>query len=100
MADLVDFVSAKHGGAERWEGAETISANAQVYGVFWRYKGQPDLLGFERVTADLTRQRIRMSPFGEGQTLRFDAVEDLVTITDADGIAAILLDIDDVQLHS
>lgn len=57
-----------------------------VHGVFWPYKGQPDLLGVETVTADLTRQRISMSPYGEGRTLHFDAVQDLVTITDADGV--------------
>lgn len=85
MSDLVEFILAKHGGAARWEGAETISAKVNVRGVFWPYKGQPDLLGIETVTADLRRQRISMSPFGEGRTLHFDAAEDLVTITDADG---------------
>ena len=85
MSDLVDFILAKHGGAERWEGAETISAQVNVYGAFWPYKGQPDLLGIETVTADLRRQRISMTPYGEGRTLHFDAAEDLVTITDAGG---------------
>lgn len=83
--DLVDFVLAQHGGTERWAGATTASASVHVHGVFWPYKGQPDLLGVETVTADLTRQRISMSPYGEGRTLHFDAIEDRVTITDADG---------------
>lgn len=83
--DLVDFVVEKHGGAELWDGATTASARVHVHGVFWPYKGQADLLGVETVTADLTRQRISMSPYGEGRTLTFDASEDLVTITDADG---------------
>lgn len=85
MTNLVDFVVTKHGGAELWNGAETISATVDVYGVFWPYKGQPDLLGLMTVTADLRRQRISMSPYGEGRTLLFDAAEDLVTITDANG---------------
>jgi hypothetical protein len=85
MTDLVDFVLARHGGTQRWEGVETISAKVHVYGVFWAFKGQPDLLGFETATADLKGQRISMRPFGDGRSLRFAAVEDLVTITDADG---------------
>jgi hypothetical protein len=85
MTDLLDFVLAKHGGAERWQDAQTVTANVNVYGVFWPYKGQPDLLGIETVTADLTRQKISMSPFGEGRTLNFDNVEDRVTITDSEG---------------
>ncbi len=85
MTGLVDFVLAQHGGVQRWEGAEAISAKVHIYGVFWPFKGQRDLLGVETVTADLKRQRISMRPFGEGRTLRFDAVEDLVVITDVDG---------------
>jgi hypothetical protein len=85
MTDLVDFVLARHGGTQRWEGVETISAKVHVYGAFWAFKGQPNLLGFETATADLNGQRISMRPFGEGRSLRFDAVEDLVTITDTDG---------------
>lgn len=83
--DLVTFVLEKHGGAERWAGATTVSAQVHVHGVFWPYKGQPDLLGIETVTADLQRQRISMSPYGEDHTLTFDAIEDRVTITDAEG---------------
>lgn len=85
MTDLVDFVIATHGGAEQWKDVTSVSAQVHVHGAFWPYKGQPDLLGVETVTADLTRQRISMSPFGAGRTLHFDAAEDLVTITDADG---------------
>jgi hypothetical protein len=85
MSDLVEFILARHGGVQRWEDASTVAATVHVSGVFWPRKGQPDLLGFETVTADLRRQRISMSPFGEGRTVHFDALEDLVTITDADG---------------
>ena len=85
MNDLLEFVLAKHGGAERFAGATSATATVNVHGVFWPYKGQPDLLGVETVTADLTRQRISMSPYGEGRTLTFDAAENRVTITDADG---------------
>lgn len=84
--ELVDLALARHGGAERWERAESITAQVHVYGAFWPYKGGPGLLGFETVTAELKRQRISMRPFGEGRTLSFDAGEDLVTITDVDGV--------------
>ncbi|MGW3686526.1 hypothetical protein [Streptomyces sp. NPDC005125] len=88
MTDLLEFVLAQHGGAQRWEGAKTISATVHVYGVFWPFKGQPDLLGVETVTASLEQQQLTMSPFGEGRTLHFDAAEDDVTITGADGEVA------------
>ncbi|MFD9586159.1 hypothetical protein ACFWBM_15850 [Streptomyces sp. NPDC059980] len=86
MTDLVDFVIAQHGGARLWENAQTATAAVNVHGAFWPYKGQPNLLGVESVTADLRQQRITMHPFGEGNTLHFDAEQDLVTITDADGV--------------
>ncbi|PZM33954.1 hypothetical protein DEI90_09765 [Curtobacterium sp. MCBD17_031] len=54
-------------------------------GPFWEFKGNPDLLGVERVTADVRRQHISMTPFGDGRTLTFDAGTDVVTITDGDG---------------
>jgi len=85
MNELLEFVLAQHGGIQRWAGATTATATVNVHGVFWPYKGQPDLLGVETVTADLTRQRISMSPYGEGRTLTYDAAANLVTITDADG---------------
>ncbi|MFD6751748.1 hypothetical protein [Streptomyces anthocyanicus] len=85
MSDLLDFVMTQHGGAHLWKGAQRLTASVHVHGGFWPYKGQPNLLGVESVSADLTAQRITMSPFGEGQTLHFDAAEDLVTITDAAG---------------
>jgi hypothetical protein len=84
--DLVDLALARHGGAERWEHAKSITAQVHVYGAFWPHKGDPGLLGSETVTAELKRQRISMRPFGERRTLSFDADADLVTITDVDGV--------------
>ena len=85
MNDLLEFVLAKHGSAQPWEGAPSVSAKVRVHGVFWPFKGQPDLLGDVTVTADLARQRISITPFGPGRTLHFDAARDLVTITDGAG---------------
>ncbi|MGW7264406.1 hypothetical protein [Streptomyces sp. NPDC054842] len=81
MSDLLDFVMTQHGGADVWKGARSVTASVNIHGAFWPYKGQPGLLGVESVIADLTAQRITMTPFGEGRTLHFDAGEDLVTTT-------------------
>jgi hypothetical protein len=85
VSDLIDFVIGKHGGLQRWEQAESVTAGVHVYGGFWGYKGQPDLLSHQSVTADLHRQRISMTPFGAGSTLELDQDADRVTITDSDG---------------
>ncbi|GHD42399.1 hypothetical protein [Streptomyces galbus] len=85
MSDLINFVIEKHGGLKLWEEASRVSATVHVRGGFWAYKGQPDLLGVEEVTADLRRRHIEMSPFGEGQSLSFDAEDDRVVITRTDG---------------
>jgi len=85
MSELLNFILAKHGGADLWRSARTVSATVNVHGVFWPSKGRPDLLGVKTGTADLSRQRISLGPYGEGRTLSFDAAEDLVRITDASG---------------
>src|ERR1700712_5484474 len=85
MSDLVDFVIDRHGGVHRWEDAVSVSAQVHVYGGFWGYKGQPDLLGHELVTANVHRQHISMRPFDSARTLQFDRVADRVEITDRDG---------------
>ncbi|UEL30092.1 hypothetical protein [Pseudarthrobacter sp. L1SW] len=85
MNDLVEFVQTKHGSNPSWKAARGVSAKLRVHGVFWPFKGQPDLLGDVTVTAELARQRVSITPFGEGQTLTFDAARDLVTVTDATG---------------
>jgi hypothetical protein len=88
MTDLIQFVIEKHRGAQLWADARTLSAAVHVYGGFWAFKGQPDLLGHESVTADIHRQRTSMTPFGAGRTLEFDGAADRVTITDDHGQVA------------
>jgi hypothetical protein len=85
MSDLLEFVVECHGGLNRWEEAATVSAKVRVFGGFWKFKGQPDLLGVESVTADIHRQRISMNPFGTGSILEFDAALDRVRITGPSG---------------
>ncbi|NQD87601.1 hypothetical protein HP499_07255 [Paenarthrobacter sp. CM16] len=85
MNDLIEFIHAKRNTAPSWDGVRSVSAKVRVHGVFWPFKGQPDLLGDVTVKADLTRQRISITPFGPGRTLHFDAAQDLVTITDETG---------------
>lgn len=78
--NLLDFIIERHGGIDRWYEASTVSATVHVHGGFWAFKGQPDRLGVELVTADIHRQRITMTPFGEGSSLEFDAGLDRVRI--------------------
>ena len=85
MSDLIDFVLDAHGGTARWERATQLSATMRVYGDFWAFKGQPDLLSIETVDADIHQQRIRMTPFGDGHSVEFDSTSDQVTITDESG---------------
>jgi hypothetical protein len=85
VSDLIDFVIDKHGDLRRWQQATSISAEVHVYGGFWGFKGQPNVLGAESVIADVHRQRISMTPFGEGRVLEFDQAADRVAITDRDG---------------
>src|SRR5499433_80001 len=73
MNDLLDFIIERHGGIDRWREASTLSATVHVYGRFWAFKGQPDRLGVESVTADIHLQRIMMTPVGRGLNLEFDA---------------------------
>jgi hypothetical protein len=83
--DLLDFVIESHGGIDRWHEASTVSASVHVHGGFWAFKGQPDRLGVESVTADIHRQRITMRPFGDGCSLEFDAGLDRVRIIGSRG---------------
>ena len=85
MNDLLDFIIERHGGIDRWREASTLSATVHVYGRFWAFKGQPDRLGVESVTADIHLQRIMMTPFGRGLNLEFDAGLDRVRITGSGG---------------
>ena len=84
MNELLKFVLDKHGGADRWNDAKEMTAHIYIHGGFWAAKGQPDLLSVETVTADVRRQRISMTPFGEGHRLDFDMAADRVTIFKAD----------------
>lgn len=84
--DLIELAFRARGGRELWSKAATITANVHVYGGFWAYKGHGDLLGFEAVTLSVNAQKISMTPYGDGNTLHFDAALDVVTITRADGV--------------
>jgi hypothetical protein len=85
VSDLVDFVLEAHGGTARWERATQLSATMRIHGEFWAFKGQPDLLSIETVAADIHQQRIRMTPFADGNSVEFDSASDQVTITDDGG---------------
>ena len=85
MNDLLDFVIERQGGIDRWYEASTVSATVHVHDGFWAFKGQPDRLGVEPVTADIHRQRITVTPFGHGSSLEFDTGLDRVRIIGSRG---------------
>ncbi|GLW07228.1 hypothetical protein Misp01_23580 [Microtetraspora sp. NBRC 13810] len=86
MADLLDLVIEAHGGLAPWRNAVSISAAVDMRGEFWAVKGQSDLVGgWKSVTADLSRQHITITPFGEDRSVVFDAVADRVRIVDKGG---------------
>jgi hypothetical protein len=64
--------------------AKEMTAHIYIRDGFWAAKGQPDLLSVETVTADVRRQRISMTPFGQAHRLDFDMATDRVTIRKAD----------------
>lgn len=84
MSDLIDLVVDAHGGIDRWQQARTVSADIHVYGGFWGYKGQPDLLGHESVVAAVHQQHIELR--SEGRTIEFDGAADRVTVHDPGGL--------------
>lgn len=84
MNDLLQQVLDAHGGLDRWNRLERVSADLEVGGVLWALKGQSAFAGASRVTVDLHRQRTSHAPFlAAGQRSTMEA--DRVSIETADG---------------
>jgi hypothetical protein len=64
MSDLLEAVIEAHGGLERWNQLETISARLAQGGVLWALKGQAGVLDDVVVTASLHREQASHRPFG------------------------------------
>ena len=64
MSDLLETVIEAHGGLERWNQLNTVSARLIQGGVLWPLKGQAGVLDDVVVTASLHEERASHSPFG------------------------------------
>jgi hypothetical protein len=63
-SDLLETVTEAHGGLERWNQLDTISARLIQGGVLWAAKGQAGVLDDVVVTASLHEERVSHRPFG------------------------------------
>jgi hypothetical protein len=64
MSDLLATVIHAHGGLERWNQLNTVSARLTQGGALWALKGQPGVLDDVVVTASLHEERASHRPFG------------------------------------
>ena len=64
MSDLLETVIEAHGGLERWNRLDNVSARLIQGGALWELKGQPGVLDDVVVTASLHEERASHRPFG------------------------------------
>jgi len=62
--DLLQTVINAHGGMERWNQLDEVSARLKQGGVLWAFKGQGGVLDDVVVTASLHEERVSHRPFG------------------------------------
>jgi hypothetical protein len=88
MISLLTSVLDAHGGMDRWERVNTITARLSIGGPFWGRKGWPDIFGAETTLEfDAHRQHIVVTPFnGVEQYSVFDVAPERVVVYTRDGI--------------
>jgi hypothetical protein len=64
MSDLLEFVLEAHGGLERWNQLDAVSARLNQGGVMWGIKGQGGVLDDVFARASLHEERMSHHPFG------------------------------------
>src|SRR5258705_11253492 len=64
MTDLLDVVLEAHGGLERWNQLDSVSARLIQGGALWEIKGKAGVLDDVVVTASLHDERVSHRPFG------------------------------------
>jgi hypothetical protein len=64
MSDLLETVVQAHGGLERWNQLDNVSARLVQGGALWALKGQAGVLDDVVVTASLHEERASHRPFG------------------------------------
>ena len=65
MNPLLDFVIEAHGGIQRWNQLDAVSARLAQGGALWGIKGQAGVLDDVFVRASLHQERVSHHPFGE-----------------------------------
>lgn len=63
MSDLLELAVQAHGGWERWQQLNKLTAHIAATGGLWRMKGWPDALADATVTIELHRQHVEYAPF-------------------------------------
>jgi hypothetical protein len=91
MSDLLETVIEAHGGLERWNQLDRVSARLVQGGVLWAFKGQPGVLDDVVVTASLHEERASHRPFGAPDR-RSSFTPDRVAIETDDGAVVEALD--------
>jgi hypothetical protein len=64
MSDLLETAIEAHGGPERWNQLNSVSARLIQGGALWELKGQPGVLDAVVVSASLHEERASHRPFG------------------------------------
>jgi hypothetical protein len=64
MTDLLEYIIEAHGGLERWNELDRVSAHLLQGGALWALKGQAGVLDDVVVTASLHEERVSHRPFG------------------------------------
>jgi hypothetical protein len=65
MTNLLDKAIAAHGGLDRWQQINKLTAHASIGGGTWHLKGWPEVFADVRVAIDPHRQHAEFSPFVE-----------------------------------
>jgi hypothetical protein len=91
MADLLDTAIQAHGGLERWNQLDSVSARLIQGGALWSLKGHPRLLDDVVVTAKLHEERVSHRPFGAPDR-RSAFTPERVAIENGDGTTVEALD--------
>jgi hypothetical protein len=91
MNDLLKTVIEAHGGLERWNQLDTVSARLAQGGALWGLKGQDGALDDVVVTASLHEERVSHRPFGAADR-RSSFTPERVAIETDDGTVIEALD--------
>ena len=86
MDALLSSVLATHGGLDRWQKTQTLTAHLSLGGPFWASIGWPDVLSKQTLEIDTHREHLVYTPFtAPDQISVFDADPERLIIKGTDG---------------